>query len=91
MKIYNLKGGPVFGGLTALRKPKWSLELMSRVMGLRREYPRWGKEKLCILLRERGIGGAEHKGKGMYIRVDDKPMTKQLALAYEPVYRYPDP
>ena len=33
-----------------LRKPTWSHELIMAVKGLRRQYPRWGKEKLTVLL-----------------------------------------
>jgi hypothetical protein len=28
---------------------------MQRVKELRKQYPRWGKEKLCILVGERGF------------------------------------
>lgn len=39
-----------------LRHPTWSTELAERVLRLREEYPRWGKDKLVILLREEGWG-----------------------------------
>ena len=35
-----------------LRQPTWSTELVERVLKLREEYPRWGKDKLVVLLRE---------------------------------------
>lgn len=38
-----------------VRKPTWSRELIDLVKELRSQYPRWGKEKLRILIRERGI------------------------------------
>ena len=37
-----------------LRQPTWSTELVERVLKLRERYPRWGKDKLVILLREEG-------------------------------------
>ena len=36
-----------------LRKPTWSLELALAVLHLREQYPRWGKDMLVVLLRER--------------------------------------
>src|SRR5688572_12260969 len=38
-----------------LRKPTWSAELEKRVLALREQYPRWGKDKLVVLLRREGI------------------------------------
>lgn len=37
-----------------LRQPTYSAELMEQVLSLREEYPRWGKDKLALLLPERG-------------------------------------
>ena len=37
------------------RQPTWSPELAQRILALREQYPRWGKEKLVILLRREGI------------------------------------
>lgn len=34
-----------------VRHPTWTPELAARVLALRQQYPRWGKEKLGILLR----------------------------------------
>jgi putative transposase len=34
-----------------LRQPTWSPELSQAVLNLREEYPRWGKDKLVVLLR----------------------------------------
>ena len=36
-----------------LRQPTWSWELALAVLHLREQYPRWGKDKLVVLLRER--------------------------------------
>lgn len=34
-----------------VRQPTWSAELAERVLALRKRYPRWGKDKLVVLLR----------------------------------------
>jgi putative transposase len=34
-----------------VRQPTWTVELAERVLVLRRQYPRWGKDKLAVLLR----------------------------------------
>ncbi len=38
-----------------VRQPTYSIELVEAVLGLREEYPRWGKDKLVVLLREKGV------------------------------------
>lgn len=38
-----------------LRKPRWSTELIQAVQHLRETYPRWGKDKLVILLERKGF------------------------------------
>ena len=38
-----------------LRQPAYSTELVEAVLRLREGYPRWGKDKLVILLREKGV------------------------------------
>ena len=37
-----------------LRQPTWSRELALAVLHLREQYPRWGKDKLVVLLRRQG-------------------------------------
>lgn len=37
-----------------VRRPVWSYELVMAVKHLREQYPRWGKDKLVVLLREQG-------------------------------------
>lgn len=37
-----------------VRRPLWPSELVRAVKELRQEYPRWGKDKLVVLLRDRG-------------------------------------
>jgi len=34
-----------------VRQPTWTPQLAGRVLALRRQYPRWGKDKLVVLLR----------------------------------------
>ena len=38
-----------------LRQPSYSMELVEAVLKLREEYPRWGKDKLAVLLQDEGI------------------------------------
>ena len=38
-----------------LRKATWSTDLERRVLALREQYPRWGKDKLVVLLRRQGL------------------------------------
>lgn len=38
-----------------LRPPIWPAELVTAVLGLREQYPRWGKDKLVVLLREQSF------------------------------------
>lgn len=38
-----------------LRQPTWSLELAQAVLKLREERPRWGKDKLVVLLHRQGL------------------------------------
>jgi len=38
-----------------LRQPTYSTELVEAVLKLREEYPRWGKDKLVVLVREKGF------------------------------------
>jgi len=38
-----------------LRKPTWSPETEKAVLNLREEYPRWGKEKITVLLQRQGM------------------------------------
>jgi len=36
------------------RQPTWRPELAQRILALREQYPRWGKDKLVVLLRREG-------------------------------------
>ena len=37
-----------------VRRPTWSVELSEAVLELRERFPRWGKDKLVVVLRRRG-------------------------------------
>jgi len=37
------------------RRPTWTLDQLAAVREVRQTYPRWGKDKLVVLLRRRGI------------------------------------
>jgi putative transposase len=37
-----------------VRRPLWDRELVEEVKALREEYPRWGKDKLVVLVRDQG-------------------------------------
>jgi len=37
------------------RRPTWTPRLVEQVLSLRHQYPRWGKDKLAVLLREQGV------------------------------------
>ncbi len=41
-----------------VRQPTWSAELVQAVQKLREQYPRWGKDKLAVLLRDAGWQGS---------------------------------
>ncbi len=37
------------------RRPTWTIEQSTAVRRLRERYPRWGKDKLTVLLRREGL------------------------------------
>lgn len=38
-----------------MRRPRTSVEVVKRIHELRKQYPRWGRDKLAVLLRREGI------------------------------------
>jgi len=38
-----------------VRQSTWTIETVQAVLAMREEYPRWGKEKLAVLLQGKGI------------------------------------
>lgn len=59
------------------RQPTWTAELEQAVLELREQYPRWGKDKLVVLLRNDGWGNKEDKptAKG---KPDARPSTSMV-------------
>jgi len=41
-----------------VRTPQWSYKLIMAVKRLRQEYPRWGKEKIAVLLEREGLNAS---------------------------------
>jgi transposase InsO family protein len=41
-----------------VRQPTWTAELSERVLSLRKQYPRWGKDKLVVLLRREHLAAS---------------------------------
>ena len=65
-----------------LRQPAYSAELVEAVLRLREEYPRWGKDKLVILLHRRGFDcSASMAGRILY-------KLKERGALREPVSNY---
>jgi transposase len=47
----------------ALRHPETAVEVVEKIRSLRETYPRWGKEKLFVLLKkEKSLGSQKAKG-----------------------------
>ena len=44
------------------RQPTWSAALPDRVLALRQRYPRWGKDKLAVLLRQQHLSVSTSMG-----------------------------
>jgi len=65
-----------------LRKPTYSAELVEAVLRLREEYPRWGKDKLTVLLHHEGFDCST----SMVGRILRK--LKERGLLKEPVSNY---
>ena len=65
-----------------LRQPTYSAELVEAVLKLREEYPRWGKEKLAILLHRGGVDCSA----SMVGRILHK--LKERGVLKEPVSNY---
>jgi putative transposase len=38
-----------------IRKPMWSVKMVDAVLDLREQYPGWGKDKIAVLLRRKGM------------------------------------
>jgi transposase InsO family protein len=70
------------------RQPTWSAQLAERVLGLRRQYPRWGKDKLVVLLGREGrvvstsmVGRLLRRLKQRGVLVEPRPKRDRRARA----------
>ena len=60
------------------RQPTWSAELEERVLALREQFPRWGKDKLVVLLQKEGVQVSRSMA-APSSRLSSKPPAKSAA------------
>jgi len=60
-----------------LRQPSYSMELVEAVLRLREEYPRWGKDKLVVLLRDEGTSCSASTVGRIMRRLKDRGALKE--------------
>ena len=60
-----------------LRQPTYSPELVEAVLKLREGYPRWGKDKLVVLLRDKGISCSASMVGRIIRRLKDRGVLKE--------------
>jgi len=60
-----------------LRQPTASLELVAAVLKLREEYPRWGKDKLVVLLREQNYQASASMVGRIIRRLKDRGVLRE--------------
>jgi transposase len=60
-----------------LRQPTYSVELVEAVLGLREEYPRWGKDKLVVLLQGKGFNCSTSTVGRIIHRLKDRGVLKE--------------
>ncbi len=63
-----------------LRQPTYSVELVVAVQKLREEYPRWGKDKLVVLLRDEGTSCSASTIGRIIRRLKDRGILKEPIL-----------
>ena len=70
------------------RQPTWSPLLAERVLRLRQQYPRWGKDKLVVLLRREGrvvstsmVGRLLRRLKQRGVLIEPRPKRDRTARA----------
>ncbi len=63
-----------------LRQPAYSVELVIAVQKLREEYPRWGKDKLVVLLRDEGMSCSASTIGRIIHRLKDRAVLKEPML-----------
>ncbi len=60
-----------------LRQPTWSSELAQAVLDLREQYPRWGKDKLVVLLQEESWQVSASMVGRILRRLEDRGVLKE--------------
>jgi len=60
-----------------LRQPGYSTELVEAVLRLREEYPRWGKDKLAVLLKDEGISCSASTVGRIMCRLRERSVLKE--------------
>ena len=70
-----------------LRQPTYSVELAEAVLKLREEYPRWGKDKLVVLLREEGVSCSASTVGRIIRRLKERGVLKEPIPNYISVRR----
>ena len=60
-----------------VRQPTYSTELVEAVLELRVDYPRWGKEKLVALLREKGYQTSDSTVGRILRRIKERGVLKE--------------
>jgi transposase len=60
-----------------LRQPGYSVELIEAVLGLREEYPRWGKDKLVILLHREGFDSSASTVGRILLKLKERGISKE--------------
>jgi putative transposase len=65
-----------------LRQPCYSTELVGAVLRLREEYPRWGKDKLVVLLEDEGINCSASTVGRIIRRLKERGILKEPMLTH---------
>ena len=65
-----------------VRQPTYSVELVNAVLRVREEYPRWGKDKLVILLRREGFNCSASTVGRILHRLRKRGVLKEPVLNY---------
>jgi len=63
-----------------VRQPTYSVELVEAVLRLREEYPRWGKDKLVVLLHREGFDCSASMVGRILRRLKERGVLKEAVL-----------
>ncbi len=67
-----------------LRQPTYSAELVEAVLRLREEYPRWGKDKLVVLLHREGFTCSASMVGRILHELKERGVLKEPVPIYQP-------